>query len=219
MEKTSAAKPRKRPDGELILVAGASGSGKSLYTMRACARDARLIVWDSHLEWWQRGCTPIRTIAELARACSTRDPAQLAYVGPMDSRNFTGFCRVALCWLKLAPCTIAVEELADVSSPAKAPKAWGELQRWARKLGGKLYGITQRPAESDKTLAGNAQRIICHALNGELDERYMMRYLRVPIERLQALDYPRLEYLERLPDRSVRNGFNALPAGKKSRTR
>ncbi|MBM0105609.1 hypothetical protein JM946_12655 [Steroidobacter sp. S1-65] len=207
----------RRKDGELILVAGASGSGKTLYSMRACAPAARLIVWDSHLEWWGRGCTPVRSISELARVLSTKEPGQWAYIGPVDSRSFTGFCRVALCAMKLEPCTIVVEELADVSTPAKAPKAWGELLRWARKLGCTVYGITQRPAESDKTLAGNATRIVCHALGSDLDAAYMTRYMPVSKERLLALDYERMEYLERLKNRTMRAGFNAPPAGGKKK--
>jgi hypothetical protein len=36
----------RRKDGELVTVAGASGSGKTLFTMRACAPAARVGGWD-----------------------------------------------------------------------------------------------------------------------------------------------------------------------------
>jgi hypothetical protein len=201
--------------------------------MRACAPAARLLGWDSHLQWAEQGCTPVSGIPELARACSTREAEQLAYRGPFQPalswhgrrrvvgpHPFDAFCRVALLWARLRPCVIVVEELAEVTSPGKAPTAWGELLRWARKLGSTVYGITQRPAESDKTLLGSSHRIVCHALNGVRDARYMADFMPgVPVERLLALDYERCEYIERLANRTVRSGFNPIPGQKKIQTR
>lgn len=204
----------RRPDGELVVVVGAPGSGKTLYVMRAAARTARLLVWDSHLDWSAHGCTPLATIADLARACASVDPMQLAYTGPVARAEFERFSRVALAWLKLAPGGIVVEELADVSPPGKAPGAWGELIRWSRKLGGTLYAITQRPQESDKTVFGNAHRIICHAPGEEGDCLYMARRLGVDVARISALDRTRCEYLERLPDRTLRLGRTPKPREK-----
>lgn len=215
-QKTAASQPttpfKRRPDGEIVLVAGASGSGKTVYTMRAVARSARLIVWDSHLEWSAKGCQEIGTIPELVQACRTREPAHLAYTGgPVSQKGFDVFCRVALLWGKLAPCTVVVEELADVSTPSKAPQGWGELLRWARKLGLSIYGITQRPAESDKTILGNAHRIVCHALGRVEDEIYMSRELRVEPCAVASLQRAKLEHIERLPDHSTRRAFTKRP--------
>lgn len=190
--------------------------------MRAVARAARLIVWDSHLEWSGRGCTAIETIPELVAACRTREPAHLAYTGitapywpPGRSAGkvdpFDGFCRVALAWGKLAPCTVVVEELAEVTSPNKAPPGWGELIRWARKLGLSVYAITQRPAETDKTILGNAHRIVCHAMGRAEDEIYMARQLRVEQKDVASLKRTRLEHIERLPDYTTRRGFTPRP--------
>jgi hypothetical protein len=203
----------RRPDGELVVVAGRGGSGKTLYTMRRVQSAARLLVWDAHLQYSSCGCTPIATIAELARACSTRESAQLAYIGPNDLEHFHKFCRIALCWLKLAIITTVVEELADVSEPGKARGAWGEFIRWNRKLGGRLYTITQHPAETDKTILRNCQRIICHALEGEDDEKYMAKRLRVEPEVIAGLDIGKLEHLERRADGTTVRGFTPKNLG------
>lgn len=199
----------RRPDGEIVVVTGSSGSGKTTWTMRAVARSARLLVWDSHLEWSSHGCTAIRTIPELVAACRTRDARQLAYVGP--AKTFGAFSRIALCWAKLAPCSVVVEELADVTSPGKAPPGWGELLRWARKLGCRVYAITQRPSESDKTVLGNAHRIVCHAMGRARDRAYMAAELGVDVSEVASLDRTKLEHIERLPDCTTRRGRTPRP--------
>lgn len=199
-----------RPDGEIITVTGCSGSGKTIWSMRRAAPASRLLVADWHMQWQTHGCTPVKTIADLARTCSTREPGHYAYVGGLST--FEPFCRVALCWAKLARCCIVVEELADVTSPGKAPEAWGNLVRWIRKLGCTLIVVTQRPQESDKTSLNNSQRIICHACNGEDDARYMAKALGVPMAMVQSLNYPRCEHIERRPNRTTHRAFTRKPA-------
>ena len=206
----------RRPDGELVIVTGASGSGKTVYTMRAAARAARLLVWDSHLQWWGAGCEPVRTIPELARACRTRESRQLAYIGPVNRDTFEKFCIVARCWLMLARATVVIEELADVVPPGKAPPAWGELVRWNRKLGGTIYALTQRPQESDKTSLANAARIVCHAVNGRPDAVYMAPWLGVEPADILALRVDRLEHIERRRGEAPRKGATPRPSRRAS---
>jgi hypothetical protein len=199
-----------RPDGEIITVTGCSGSGKTIWAMRAVAPAARLLVWDSHLQWSSHGCRGLKTIAELARACSTREPAHLAYTGPLDA--FDAFCRVALCWVKLARATVVIEELAEVTTPGKAPPGWGELVRWIRKLGGSLVVLTQRPQESDKTSLNNSMRIVVHACSGRTDARYMAAVIGVDQAAIESLNYDRKEHIERRANRTTRRGFTRLPS-------
>jgi hypothetical protein len=196
----------RRPDGEIIVVAGTSGSGKTLYAMRRAAPASRLLVWDSHLQWSACGAQAIPKLTDLARACGTREPAHLAYTGPADRAHFLMFCRIALCWIKLAPATIVIEEWGDVAPSGKAPGAWGELVRWVRKLGAILIAICQRPSETDKTTLRNAHRIVCHAVRGEADQKYMAKELGVPIEQVAAIDIGQLEHLERAPDHTITRG-------------
>lgn len=200
-----------RPDGELVVITGGSGSGKTTYAMRRYGRARRLLIWDSHFEWSSHGATSIMTLAELAARCSARDAWQLAYNGPASRDLFPVFCRIALCAMKLEPCTVVVEELSEVTHPGKAPDAWGELIRWTRKLGCHLVGITQRPSESDKTLLGNAHRLVVHAMSRADDAAYMARELRQAVAVVDSLDRSRLEHLERRPDGAIVRKYTARP--------
>lgn len=202
----------RRPDGELIVVTGRSGSGKTLYTMQQTARASRLLVWDSHLQWSMHGCARVKTFKELAAVCGTRSPGHYAYVGRFSRHTFALFCMAAACWVMLAPATIVVEELADVTHPGKACDQWGELIRRVRKYGGTLYGITQRPAESDKTLIGNAHRIVCHAMGRVADAKYMAAEMRVPLAAVESLNFDQCEHLERLANYKTRRGFAKKPS-------
>jgi hypothetical protein len=154
-------------------------------------------VWDSAGEWW-RACTltPLGTLADLHShiIAELRRPAvqRIAYTGPVTRAHFETFCRLAWVWLRAAPGSLVVEELADVTSPGKAPAAWGEIVRKHRHARGVVYALTQRPAESDKTILGNAAVIHTGRLNMARDRAYMAAVLDVPqsdVDQLADLDY------------------------------
>ena len=108
-------------------------------------------------------------------------------------------------WMKAAPGSLVVEELADVTSPGKAPEGWGELIRKGRHYGGSIYALTQRPAESDKTIAGNADIIHTGRLSFPRDRKTMAEYLDVPVSKITAL--PSLHWIERdMRTRELRTG-------------
>jgi hypothetical protein len=200
-------------DGEAVLVAGSRGSGKTSWTMRRVGQGAnsRLLVWDAVGEWSRKGyCLPIRDLVELQQAivADTRRPGRfrVGYVGPISVQIrvgnslrvvplFSAFCRLAWVWMRVKPGALVVEELADVTNPGKAPQEWGEIIRKGRHTGGTIYGLTQRPAESDKTLAGNADLIHCGRLSLPRDRKSMAEYLDVPVEEITAL--PSLAWIER----------------------
>ncbi len=58
-----------------------------------------------------------------------------------------------------------------------------------------MYALTQRPAESDKTILGNCALIHCGRMNTQRDRKYMAECLDVPIADVAALRD--LEHLER----------------------
>jgi hypothetical protein len=199
---------RRRSDGIAILVAGSRGSGKSGWTIQQTAGADRLLVWDSVGEWSRAGLVqPAASLTQLHAVLDFADPGpfRIGYTGPITDEHFEVFCRLAMPWMKAAPGTLVVEELADVTSPGKAPAGWGELIRKGRHYGGSIYGLTQRPAESDKTLAGNADIIHTGRLSFPRDRKTMAEYLDVPVSKITAL--PSLHWIERdMRTRQLRTG-------------
>jgi hypothetical protein len=203
--------PRRRPDGIAVLVAGSRGSGKSGWTRQQCEAAPRLLVWDSVHEWSRdRLVSPVRTLAQLHELVvadlHTSGPFRYGYTGPVNSKTFHTFCKLAFVWMKAsADGTLVVEELADVTSPAKAPEGWGDIIRKGRHYGGRIYALTQRPAESDKTIAGNADVIHTGRLSFPRDRKTMAEYLDVPVDEITALES--LHWIERdMRDRRLTRG-------------
>jgi hypothetical protein len=187
-----------RPDGSLEFVAGASRTGKTLDAAIRTERQRRLLVWDcAKREWGTRyNCRAIRDPRELARACAPGAPIErIAYQVEITRASFDYFCRCAWLWLRVARGALIVDELADVTSPGKAPPAWGTIVRTGLAYGPQILAITQRPAESDKTALGNATRIRCFQLGWDDDEQYLAKALRCDRARVAALKP--LQYLER----------------------
>lgn len=193
-----------RPDGRLVVVCGASRSGKTAWTAQQVKRAARLLVWDSVGEWADRyGCERVATLSALAAA--VRPPARagrLAFYG--SPPQFDTFCRLAWVWLRAARGALVVEELADVTHPGKAPLAWGEIVRKGLRYGVDVYALTQRPSESDKSSIGNASVIHSHRMARDQDRRYIAAELGVPVADVEAL--APLQWIERDALGAVRRG-------------
>lgn len=203
---------RRLPDGERKLYAGASGCGKTTAVDQATRADGRLLVWDAKCEWGGRKfrCRTVRDFRELHRACLPGAPAErIAFQCQVTRENFETFARLAWVWIRATTDqrpVLVVEELGDVSPPGKAPPAWGEIVRKSRSYGAMVYALTQRPAESDKTILGNASLIWCGRLTFADDCRYMANCLRVPVADVEALQG--FEYIEK----NLRTGSVIKPA-------
>lgn len=119
------------------------------------------------------------------------EPGIVVYI-PRRRAEFGYWCRCAHWWAKQGfrkgrHSTVIAEELADVTTPAKAPEGWGELVRQGLGYGANVYGVSQRPAESDKTLPGNATFIHTHYLRRTGDRRYMAEEMDTDPDRIRAL--------------------------------
>lgn len=192
---------KRRDDGVLTAVAGTSRFGKTGWVKQQIADASRLLIWDIRGEYigkddfgWP-GCEKIESIPALARRLkeTATGKARIAYWG--DLKDFDAWAKLAYLWGQYWPAVIVGEEIADVTNPGKAPDGWGQLIRKGLYYGNHIYAITQRPAEADKTVWGNASLIHAHGLVLPTDVDYMSRVLGVPGERLRDLEP--LDYLER----------------------
>jgi hypothetical protein len=193
-----------RTDGTLYVVSGASRSGKTSWIAQRVAAAPRLLVWDTVGEWAEKfHCKPRWSFEYLARDVIPGAPAQRIAFQPMmgpDSptmaEQFGGFCRMAYVAMRAhRRLTLVVEELADVTSPGKAPPAWGVICRRGLRFGPEIYGVTQRPSESDKTIMGNASVFHCHSMARADDARYMAKEMRIDQAAIDALEP--LQFIER----------------------
>ncbi len=191
-------------DGKLTFSSGSSRSGKSIKIMKEVAKNPRVLVFDEKDEWarpWdkkkeaydrtklKRGWKVAATKAELMELIkASGDRWKIAYVpkGNLHS-NFDFWCRLAYSYGKKKPITIIAEELADVTTPAKAPDAWGNICRKILGFGCDVYAISQRPSESDKTAMGNASIVRTGRLRFLGDQEKMAKQIGVPLEEVKAL--------------------------------
>ncbi|MEW8411361.1 MAG: hypothetical protein AB2696_21215 [Candidatus Thiodiazotropha sp.] len=175
----------------IIVVCGGSGSGKSAWVKRQIAKDRRVLIWDVNDEYEGIKVSSRRELIAAVKGNKTKT-FRVRYVPPVVSpEEFSFWCEVAFIAGNL---TAIAEETADVTSPGKAPPGWGQVVRRGRHQRLTVYGITQRPAESDKTIIGNATLIHCCMMKREQDRAYMAREMGVPFEEVDQLR--QLEWLE-----------------------
>lgn len=169
---------QRRPDGKLVGVIGASRSAKTEWVVREVAPAPRLLLWDYKGEWRRYRCRRVATFAELAQCVRPGAPAErIAFntVGMSDRRLFEVWCRFAFVWLRADMGTLVIEETSSVTTPSKAPPAYGDILRMGLGFGCDIYAITQRPQESDKTAYGNATVLHVHQLATRGDRAYVVK--------------------------------------------
>lgn len=188
-------------DGTLTVAVGASRSGKTAWVKQRLSAYPVRLVWDVEGQYRQGNhvATSKRELIALAKHAAAK-PCGIAYVAP--SLDDFGYWADVAFWLVRAvsgkhQCAIVAEELADVTTPGKAPDQWGILIRRGLKYGADLYAITQRPSESDKTIMGNASVIHCCGLQRANDRKYMAAEMDVPAETIAGLNRGQLEYLHK----------------------
>jgi hypothetical protein len=181
----------------LVAAIGARETGKTPWIKQqlAKARPARLLIWDPMDEYGECG-TVFTDRARLVDFIGPR-PTFAAVYRPGDQlalyeARFDWFCRVA--WT-LGNLTIVVDELADVTSPNRAPDVWKTITRKGKHEGIACFAASQRPGEIDKTFLGNCTFIHCGRLNDEAAVTTMKKILGVTSEQIVGLKD--LEFIER----------------------
>lgn len=180
----------KTEDGRLYVVGGASRSGKTAWTRKAVAKRRRVFAWDPEDQWaelpgWKR----VTTRAELLAAAKKPGPCKVAYVAGGDLSAEFGFWAgcVFAAGRYVEPLDAIAEELADVTTTAKAPGNWGILVRRGLKRGITIYALSQRWQEADKTALGNASRFVFFRQNGRKAGKYLEEMTGVPFEEIPKL--------------------------------
>lgn len=184
----------KTQDGRLYVISGASRSGKTAWTRKQTAKKRRIAAWDPEDQWSQLpGWKKITNRAALLEAMKKPGAFKLAYVAGGDLKAefdfFCGCCMYAGRYVE--GLDVVAEELADVTTPSKAPGNWGILLRRGLKRGITIWAISQRWAEADKTAVGNATDFSLFRASAE-DARYLQRktgVLETEIASMVQLEY------------------------------
>lgn len=180
----------KTDDGRLYVIAGASRSGKTAWTKRQVKSRRRVFAWDPEAQWCELpGWRKVTTRAELLAAAKKPGPQRIAYVagGSLAAEfDFWAGC-VMYAGRYVEPLDAIAEELADVTTPSKAPGNWGILLRRGLKRGITIFCISQRWSEADKTAVGNASDFVLFRQSSGDDVAYLARKTRVPDTELDGL--------------------------------
>lgn len=190
----------KTEDGRLSVVSGASRSGKTAWVKKRVARSRRVWAWDPEAQWCElRGWVKVTSRTELLKWAKRAGPQKVAFVAGGDIKkefDFWAYC-VFCVGRDVGAVDAIAEELADVTTPSKAPGNWGILLRRGLKRGINIYAISQRWAEADKTAIGNASEYVCFSMGGD-DIDYMAKKTRIPVPELEALKELEFIIIDRL---------------------
>jgi hypothetical protein len=185
----------KTEDGRLYVIAGASRSGKTAWTRRQTKAHKRVFVWDPEDQWAALpGYKKITTRAGMLNAAACKGPQRIAFVaGGKLADEFDFFSGCAMyAGRYIEPLHVIAEELADVTTPSKAPGNWGILLRRGLKRGITIWAISQRWSEADKTAVGNASDFVIFRQSSGDDVTYLARKTGIDPESIRGmkpLDY------------------------------
>lgn len=180
----------KTQDGRLYVIAGASRSGKTAWTRKQTARVRRVWAWDPEAQWCELpGWKKASTRAELLAYAQRPGPQKVAFVAGGELKEDFDFWAGAVMYAGryVAPLDAIAEELADVTTPSKAPGKWGILLRRGLKRGISLWCISQRWSEADKTAVGNATDFVIFRQSSGDDVAYLARKTRVALDEINGL--------------------------------
>lgn len=172
----------KTNDGQLVVIAGASRSGKTAWTRKRVAKARRIWAWDPEAQWCELpGWRKVSTRAELLAWAQKPGNQKIAFVAGGQLKEDFDFWAGAVMYAGryVQPLDAVAEELADVTTPSKAPGNWGILVRRGLKRGISLYCISQRWSEADKTAFGNASDFVIFRQSSGDDVTYLARKTRV----------------------------------------
>jgi len=189
---------------EHIYICGNTGTGKSSRIKEKIKTAPRVLVFDPDDEYSESsGFVRIDSARELIKILSEHQNKSLKVAFVAEGiKAFEFWANCAFNWRN---CVAVAEEIADVTTPSKAPPAWGRLIRRGRKYGILICAVTQRPAEADKTILCNAAIIRVCALGRNADREAIAKEVNCfvsDISQLKPLDW--IEF--RRADLSLKRG-------------
>jgi hypothetical protein len=182
----------KTNDGKLVVISGTSRTGKTAKVRELLQNEKSVWAWDPEDQWaHEPGFLRVTNRKQLADVMQSVTQNKVAFVAGGDlSEGFDFFCQCAYFRGRYVvdAITIIAEELADVTTPAKAPQPWGLLVRRGLKRGISIYAISQRWSEADKTAFGNATEYYMFMLSSGDDVRYLERKTMIEKGLLETLE-------------------------------
>ena len=165
---------------------GSSGSGKSWGVKEAIKKASRIIIFDPDDEYGEleRVITvyTARDLHEWVRRYP-KGALRIRYIAG-GVRSFDLWAETAFAWCN---CVAVAEEIAGVTSPGKAPPGWHKLVSRGRKRGVTIFAVTQRPAEADKTVMGNATTLRTGRLTRANDRKYLAAEMDIDVSQISNL--------------------------------
>lgn len=198
---------------EHVYICGNTGTGKSSHVKELIKKAKRVVVFDPDDEYSElQGFTKVRTARGLITLLKMRPTQSVKIAFVVEGvKAFEFFCAAVFLWRN---CLAVAEEIADVTTPSKAPPQWGRLIRRGRKYGIKICAVTQRPAEADKTILCNAAVIRVCALGRNADREAIAKEINGKVAYLATMKP--LDWLEfRRADLSLLSGRLGVKGSKK----
>ncbi|HEY1022553.1 MAG TPA: hypothetical protein VGE06_09605 [Flavisolibacter sp.] len=152
-------------DGKIYIFSGKSRSGKTALAalLVKSLKIKTVFAWDPEAQWCNvPGFVKVTSIQKMRDLVMAGKGGRYAYVCNGDLKEgFEQLCAVAFHWAMFkgdGESLFIAEELADVTTSAKAGPEWGKLVRRVLKRQMSIIAISQRWQEADKTAIGNASR-------------------------------------------------------------
>lgn len=166
---------------------GSSGSGKT-HQMKIDVGSAPMVqVFDPEASFSTKdGFTVCETRADYLRAVRAADNTRLTFQG--SQLDFEWWARVVFALADARrPMKVVVDELGGLTNQGKARGGWFDLLSRGRKYNVSILAGAQRPAEIDKTLIANKNKLFIGYLERADDIKYIERETGIPAATLESL--------------------------------
>lgn len=186
-------------EAKIYLFTGASGSGKTTraLTLINKKKQNRTLIWspkeaiDNYASKYAGTviCSSVGEVLAIAKKAYPNKPFHVVFKPALkrdiDEKDFHAFCKIALAAGNAA---VIVDELHTVTRPTWSPDGWRELVMMGRGYAMTVCGMSQRPADMDKSFFGNASIVNTGRLSNPADQKTMAEALGVKKQEIAELN-------------------------------